>query len=195
MWKSASIAGRIRLNRHCDKVYTTIEVDWRNLKMAVLEVLVYPHEALRRETTPITEFDGKLRKLINDMRETMYAANGVGIAAPQVGIPQKLVVIDWDGNRYVLINPRIVSQEGGERREEGCLSFPGIHEDVTRPEKIHVCYQDEEGEEHEEVIEGFLARVFAHEIDHLENKLLIDHLSPLKRTFLRKKMERKAQLA
>ncbi|MDL2263229.1 peptide deformylase [Synergistaceae bacterium OttesenSCG-928-I11] len=164
-------------------------------KMAVLEVLVYPNTALRQEAICVSEFDDKLKKLINDMRETMYAANGVGLAAPQVGIPQKLVVIDWNGNRYVLVNPRIVEQEGEERREEGCLSFPGIYEEVARPEKIRVLYQDENGDEHDETIEGFLARVFAHEIDHLECKLMIDHLSPLKRTFLRKKMERKAKSA
>ncbi len=163
--------------------------------MAVLEVLVYPNAVLRQETTRVTEFDDKLRKLINDMRETMYVAHGVAIAAPQVGILKKLVVVDWEGNQYVLVNPRITWQEGEQRREEGCLSFPGIYEEVTRPERIRVLYQDEDGEEHDEMIEGFLARVFSHEIDHLESKLIIDHLSPLKRTFLRKKMERKAKAA
>lgn len=161
--------------------------------MAVLDVIVYPNHALRNETSEVSEFDEDLKKLANDMRETMYLSNGVGLAAPQVGIPKKLVVIDWDGNRYTLINPCILESEGEDRRAEGCLSFPGIYEDVTRPEKIRVTYRDEDGEEHDEVIEGFLARVFAHEIDHLESKLLIDHLSPLKRTFLRKKMERKAK--
>jgi peptide deformylase len=163
--------------------------------MAVLEVLIYPNPALRQETVTVEQFDGKLKKLINDMRETMYAASGVGLAAPQVGMPQKIVVIDWDGNSYVLVNPRIVEQEGEDRREEGCLSFPGIYEEVTRPEKIRVVYQDENGDERDDVIEGFLARVFAHEIDHLESKLMIDRLSPLKRAFLRKKMERKAKSA
>jgi peptide deformylase len=163
--------------------------------MAVLEVLVYPNPALRQETVSVERFDGKFKKLISDMRETMYAANGIGLAAPQVGIPQKIVVIDWNGSGYVLVNPRITEQEGEDRREEGCLSFPGIYEDVTRPEKIRVVYQDENGDERDEVIEGFLARVFAHEIDHLESKLMIDRLSPLKRTFLRKKMERRAKSA
>jgi peptide deformylase len=163
--------------------------------MAVLEVLIYPNPALRQETVCVEQFDGKFKKLISDMRETMYAASGIGLAAPQVGIPQKIVVIDWDGNSYVLVNPRIAEQEGEDRREEGCLSFPGIYEEVTRPEKIRVVYLDENGDERDEVIEGFLARVFAHEIDHLESKLMIDRLSPLKRMFLRKKMERQAKSA
>jgi len=161
--------------------------------MAVLEVLVYPNPALRATTRAVTEFDDALKKLVSDMWETMYLSNGVGLAAPQVGEPLRLVVIDWDGNRYVLANPEIVEAEGAVKCDEGCLSFPGIYEEVLRPDKIRVRYRDEHGEEHDETIEGFLARVFAHEIDHLNGKLLIDHLSPLKRTFLKKKMSRKAR--
>lgn len=161
--------------------------------MAVMEVLVYPDPLLREPAKDVCDFDDKLRKLVNDMMETMYFSKGVGLAAPQVGIPKKLVVIDWNGNRYVLANPRIVEAEGEDRRDEGCLSFPGIYEEISRPEKIRVLYKDENGEEHDEVVEGFLARVFSHEIDHLEAKLMIDHLSALKRTFLRKKMERRAK--
>lgn len=161
--------------------------------MAVLEILVYPNPALKVETRDVEEFGDELKKMISDMKETMYISNGVGLAAPQVGDPRKLIVIDWHDNRHVLINPEIVESEGEERCEEGCLSFPGIYEQVTRPNRIRVKYKDEDGTDRDEVVEGFLARVFSHEIDHLNSKLLIDHLSPLKRTFLRKKMERKAK--
>ena len=161
--------------------------------MAILDILVFPNAALRAETCPVEAFDDELKKMIADMKETMYLANGVGLAAPQVGDPRRLIVIDWSGSRHVLINPEILEAEGEERTDEGCLSFPGIYEQVTRPNKIRVRYQDEEGTWHDEEVEGFLARVFSHEIDHLNAKLLIDHLSPLKRTFLRKKMERKAK--
>jgi peptide deformylase len=161
--------------------------------MAVLEILVYPNPALRVETREVTDFDVRLKKLIVDMWETMYFSNGVGLAAPQVGVPARIIVIDWEGSRHVLINPEILEEEGEVSCEEGCLSFPGIYEDVVRPEKIRVSYQDENGGRRDEIIEGFLARVFSHEIDHLRSKLLIDYLSPLKRTFVRKKMERKAR--
>ena len=93
------------------------------------------------------------------------------------------------------VNPEILEEEGEERCDEGCLSFPDVYEEVTRPSKIRVRYLDEQGENHDEIVEGFLARVFSHEIDHLQAKLLIDHLSPLKRGFLRKKMSRRAKSA
>lgn len=161
--------------------------------MAILDIFIYPDPVLRAETEPVTEFDAKLKKLVADMWETMYFANGVGLAAPQVGVPVQLIVLEWENQQYVLVNPEILEEEGEERCEEGCLSFPGIFEEVTRPERIRVRYQDENGDTHDEVIEGFLARVFAHEIDHLRGKLLIDYISPLKRTFLKKRMERKAK--
>ncbi|MDR3353469.1 MAG: peptide deformylase [Synergistaceae bacterium] len=159
--------------------------------MAVREVLVYPNQALRAGAEAVTSFDGRLKKLISDMWETMYFSKGVGLAAPQIGVPLKVVVIDWEENKYLLINPVILEQDGEERLEEGCLSFPGIYEEVTRPNKVRVTWQDENGASRDEVMEGFIARVFSHEIDHLSAKLLIDHLSPLKRRFLKKKMERK----
>lgn len=161
--------------------------------MAVLDVLTYPNPVLREKTRKVTEFDFKLLKLIADMRDTMYFSNGIGLAAPQVGHAIRLVVLDWEGHKYVLINPEILESEGEEICEEGCLSFPGIFENVTRPNKIRVRYTKDDWKEYEEVIEGFLARVFCHEIDHLNSKLLIDHLSPLKRTFLKKRMDRKSK--
>ncbi len=163
--------------------------------MAVLEILTYPNPMLRAETRPIETFDESLKKLIADMWETMYFSKGVGLAAPQVGHAVRLVVIDWEGERRVLVNPEILEEEGEERCDEGCLSFPDVYEEVTRPSKIRVRYLDEQGESHDEIVEGFLARVFSHEIDHLRAKLLIDHLSPLKRGFLRKKMSRRAKSA
>lgn len=160
-------------------------------QMAILNIITYPDPVLRAETKPVTDFDEKLKRLIADMWETMYFANGVGLAAPQVGVPAKLIVLDWEGNKYVLVNPEIVEEEGEEICSEGCLSFPDVYEDVARPSGIRVRYQDETGSERDERIGGFLARVFAHEIDHLHARLLIDHLSPLKRAFLKKKMERR----
>lgn len=163
--------------------------------MAILDILTYPDPILRTKTALVTEFDAKLKRLVADMWETMHFANGVGLAAPQVGVPVGVVVLEWENNRHVLVNPEILEEEGAERREEGCLSFPGVFEEVARPERIRVRYQDEDGGVHDEIIEGFLARVFSHEIDHLRAKLLIDHISPLKRTFLKKKMERRARAA
>jgi peptide deformylase len=161
--------------------------------MAVLDVLIFPNPALREEARDVTEWDDALRKLISDMWETMYVSKGVGLAAPQVGVPVKLIVIEFEEERRVIINPRIIEEDGAEKTDEGCLSFPGIYEGVTRPTKIRVQYQDETGDVRDETIEGYLARIFAHEIDHLRGRLLIDHLSPLKRNFLRKKMERQAK--
>jgi peptide deformylase len=161
--------------------------------MAMLDVLIYPDPALRAEASEVTDWDDGLKKLIIDMWETMYVSKGVGLAAPQVGVPKRLIVIEYEGERFVLINPSIMEEEGSERAEEGCLSFPGIYESVSRPSRIRVVYWDEAGELRDEVIEGFLARVFAHEIDHLSGRLFIDRLSSLKKGFIRKKMERQAR--
>lgn len=161
--------------------------------MAILDVLVFPDPALRAETEEVVKFDGQLKKLITDMQETMIASKGVGLAAPQVGVPKKIIVIEWENESFVLINPKIIEQSGSDIRDEGCLSFPGIFENVERPTKVKVVYKDVEGKVCEHEAEDFLARIFAHEIDHLEKKLLIDHLSSLKKTFLRKKMERRAK--
>ena len=161
--------------------------------MAILDVLIFPNPALREPVAEVTEFDDNLRRLVSDMWETMYLSKGVGLAAPQVGKPLKLFVSDWEGDTRVMINPEIVETEGGEIKDEGCLSFPGIFEEVKRPSRIRIRYQDENGEFHDDIAEGHLARVYSHETDHLKGKLLIDHLSALKRTFLRKKMSRKVR--
>ncbi|MDR2780548.1 MAG: peptide deformylase [Synergistaceae bacterium] len=161
--------------------------------MAVLNVLEYPDPALREATSEVSEFGDELKKLVTDMWETMYLSKGVGLAAPQVGRPLKLFVADWEGNRRVVANPRIIEAEGTERGDEGCLSFPGVFEGVSRPARIRIIYSDENGERHDETAEGYLARVFSHETDHLNGKLLIDNLSALKRAFIRKKMSKKSR--
>jgi peptide deformylase len=165
----------------------------REFLMAVLNVLEYPDPVLREAASEVTEFGKDLKKLIVDMWETMYASKGVGLAAPQVGTPLRLFVADWEGNRRVMANPAIMEAEGAEKAEEGCLSFPGVYEEVTRPSKIRIVYFDENGERRDEIVEGYLARVFSHETDHLNGKLLIDSLSALKRAFIRKKMSKKAR--
>ena len=159
--------------------------------MAILDILLFPNPALREPASEVTEFGDDLRRLVYDMWETMYLSKGVGLAAPQVGVPKKLLVCDWEGERRVVINPEIVEAAGAEKGDEGCLSFPGVYEEVTRPARVRVLYRDENGERRDEVAEGYLARVYSNETDHLNARLLIDHLSARKRAFLRKKMGRR----
>ena len=147
----------------------------------------------REPTEEITSFDEVLADLVEDMWETMHVSDGVGLAGPQVGMPKKIAVIEYNGEKFVLINPVIVEKEGSKTVEEGCLSFPGIYEKVDSPEKIKVRWQNEKGEYEEKEIDGFLACVFSHEIDHLNGKLLIDRVSPLKRQFLKKKIAKQAK--
>lgn len=161
--------------------------------MAVRKVRVYPDPALRAENTNVELFDEDLQVLLADMWETMYIADGVGLAAPQIGVNKNIVVIDYHGEKYTLLNPEIIEASGEVVNEEGCLSFPGIYESVSSPEKIRVKYLDEKGTAHDEEIEGFLACVFSHEIDHLRGRLLIDRVSPLKRQFMKKKLAKRAK--
>jgi peptide deformylase len=161
--------------------------------MTVRNICVYPDPILREPTEEITSFDEVLADLVEDMWETMYVSDGVGLAGPQVGMPKKIAVIEYNGEKFVLINPVIVEKEGSKTVEEGCLSFPGIYEKVDSPEKIKVRWQNEKGEYEEKEIDGFLACVFSHEIDHLNGKLLIDRVSPLKRQFLKKKIAKQAK--
>lgn len=161
--------------------------------MSVREVCVYPDPVLREPTEEITSFGEELLELVADLWETMHVSDGIGLAGPQVGIPQKIAVIDYNGEKFVLINPVIMEREGSKTVEEGCLSFPGIYEKVDSPELIRVCWQNEKGGFEERVIEGFLACVFSHEIDHLNGRLLIDRVSPLKRQFLKKKLAKQAK--
>lgn len=160
--------------------------------MALRTICVYPNPVLREETEEVTVFDDELKTLVADMWETMYANDGIGLAAPQVGVSKKVIVIDYKDDKYVLVNPVILSEEGEVTGEEGCLSFPGIYEKVVSPEKMTVTYKDENGEEITRELEGFIVRVFSHEIDHLKGRLLIDRVSPLKRQFMKKKIARRA---
>lgn len=166
----------------------------------ILPIYLYGHPVLRKESVDITPDYPNLKELIENMKATMYDSDGIGIAAPQVGLNIRLVCIDVDvlkdtfpeleGRQFVLINPRIEVIEDGKKtnREEGCLSLPGIHESVPRIEKIRVTWLDENFQPHDEVIEGYLARVFQHECDHLEGKVFIDHISSIRKQLIRNKL-------
>lgn len=165
----------------------------------ILPIYVYGQPVLRKVAEDIPVDYPNLKEFIDNMFETMDKAEGVGLAAPQVGLPIRVVVINLDvlsedlpeykGFRKVYINAHIL-EVGGEEvtMEEGCLSLPGIHEGVKRGNKIRVKYLDENLDEHDEVVEGYLARVMQHEFDHLEGKMFIDHLSPLRRQMLKGKL-------
>ena len=164
----------------------------------ILKIVKYPDPVLSKPGEPVTEFDDDLRKLIADMFETMYAEQGVGLAAPQVAVSKRLTVIDLSNNKdpkgkLVLINPEIIFREGKVYEEEGCLSFPDIREKVVRAAKVRIRAQDERGKWFEMDGEELLWRAFQHEIDHVDGMLFIFRMSALKRDLnLRKirKMQR-----
>jgi len=166
--------------------------------MAVLEILKYPHPLLKKRSKEVDRIDGKVKKLIHDMTETLYAANGVGLAACQVGIPQRVIVIDVNPidpqqSLFAVINPEIISEEGEIEYEEGCLSVPDCLEKVKRKAKICVRGISPKGEEMEVSGEGTLAVALQHEIDHLNGILILDRISGLKREIYRKKLKKKKQ--
>lgn len=163
--------------------------------MAVLEIRKYPDEILKKKASPITAIDRNIQKLIDDMIETMYKANGVGLAAPQVGVSKRLIVVDTSSREenqslVVLINPKIINSEGEILSEEGCLSLPGFTTRLKRKEKILVKGLDRNGKEIEIYAEGLFSRALQHEIDHLDGILLIDRISPLKRELFRRKYQK-----
>jgi peptide deformylase len=161
--------------------------------MALLPILEFPDPRLRTRAAPVAEVDATVRKLIDDMLETMYAAPGIGLAATQVNVHKRVLVVDVTEDRskpLALINPEIVAREGVEESEEGCLSVPGIYDKVTRAEKIRVRTLDRSGKQIEIEADGLLAVCIQHEMDHLEGKLFVDYLSELKRTRIRKKLEK-----
>lgn len=160
--------------------------------MAVLDIRVLGDPVLRERTTPVPEVTDELRALIDAMFETMYAAEGIGLAAPQVGRSERLFVADVDGTPYVFVNPEIVASEGMDRAEEGCLSIPEIFGDVNRPDWVHARALDRDGKPFEIEARGLLARCIQHELDHLDGKLFIDYLSLLKRKFVMRNWEREA---
>ncbi len=158
--------------------------------MSVLTVLEYPDQRLRSQACPVGTIDEAVCKLIEDMFETMYAAPGIGLAATQVDVHKRIVVLDISTGKNeprCFINPEILEQEGSISSDEGCLSVPGITEAVVRAEKIRVAALDRDGQPFELVAEGLLAICLEHEIDHLDGKLFVDYLSELKRLRIRKK--------
>lgn len=164
--------------------------------MSVLTVLHYPDDRLRTIAKPVTEFNEKLRQLVADMIETMYAENGIGLAATQVNIHQRVVVIDLSEERnqpQVFINPEIITKSGDTTYEEGCLSVPQNYANVERAAEVTVKAQDAEGNPFEVNANGLLAICLQHELDHLVGKLFVDYLSPLKRDRIRKKLEKEAR--
>jgi len=161
--------------------------------MASLTVLHYPDPRLRKKAIPVAAVDEAVRVLAQDMLETMYAEGGIGLAATQVDVQQRLVVMDLSEQRdepLVLVNPEVLATEGAEEMQEGCLSVPGFYDTVRRAERIRFRYQTLEGEVVENETDGLFAVCFQHELDHLDGKLFIDYLSPLKRQRIKKKLEK-----
>jgi peptide deformylase len=161
--------------------------------MAIRTILEFPDQRLRTRAQPVTKFDAGLGKLIDDLFETMYAAPGIGLAASQVDVHERVLVIDISDNRdqpRAFINPEILAREGEEETEEGCLSVPGIFDGVVRASKVRVRWQDRSGAVSEEDFEGMMAVCIQHEMDHLDGKLFVDYLSDLKRQRIRKRLEK-----
>lgn len=162
--------------------------------MAILNILEFPDPRLRTVAKPVAEVDARIRQLVDDMFETMYAAPGIGLAASQVNVHERVVVIDLSEDRsepLVFINPELEPlTEDLEEMQEGCLSVPGFYETVTRPERVRVKALDRDGKPFERVCEGLLAVCIQHECDHLNGKLFVDYLSNLKRDRIRKKLEK-----
>ncbi|HEY5791031.1 MAG TPA: peptide deformylase [Gammaproteobacteria bacterium] len=162
--------------------------------MALLNILHFPDPRLRSRAVPVAQVDDTLRKLVDDMLETMYHAPGIGLAATQVNVQQQVIVIDLSETKdrpLCLINPEIVSRDGLEEMEEGCLSVPGIYERVSRAERIRVNALDRDGRPFSLDCEGLLAVCIQHEMDHLEGKLFVDYLSELKRQRIRKRLAKR----
>lgn len=161
--------------------------------MALLSILRYPDPRLHKVAQPVTEFDQALKELVRDMAETMYAAPGVGLAATQVDVHRQVIVIDTSeahDDLQVLINPRILSEAGSQVCEEGCLSVPGVYEDVRRAERVLVEALDAEGVVRTFDADGLLAVCIQHEMDHLKGRVFVEHLSRLKQSRIRSKLEK-----
>jgi peptide deformylase len=161
----------------------------------IYPIVKFGDPVLEKKAAPVTEFDAALRKLLDDMFESMYAAHGVGLAAPQIGISRRITVIDVTfkenpDQKLVLINPEIIHTEGRISQNEGCLSIPEFRENVTRPKKVTIRAQNAKGEFFEHTGEELLARAFCHETDHLNGKLYISHISALKRDLMKRKIRK-----
>ena len=166
--------------------------------MSLLEIVEMPDARLRVKCSPVKEIDGRIRSLLEAMAETMYAAPGIGLAAPQVGISERLIVVDVGSDEelgrasklYKLVNPQIVKREGSAETEEGCLSIPGVRETVKRSAAVVVKAFNQEAKEISIEAEGLLAVCLQHEIDHLDGILFIDHLSRLKQKLIKTKLQK-----
>ena len=165
--------------------------------MSILSILEYPDPRLRTTARPVTRVDDTVRRLIDDMLETMYDAPGIGLAASQVDVHQRIIVVDVSENRddpHAFINPEVTLISGEVETEEGCLSVPGFYEPVIRAEKIRVNALGRDGAPFELEAEGLLAVCIQHECDHLDGKLFVDYLSNLKRNRIRKKLEKQQRI-
>lgn len=161
--------------------------------MAILDILRFPDPRLRNQAQRVTHVDARVQRLVDDMLQTMYEAPGIGLAATQVDVALRVVVVDVSEDRsqpLVLVNPEIVEVEGEEEMDEGCLSVPGFYETVRRAERVRVRALDRHGEPLELAADGLLAVCIQHEIDHLDGKLFVDYLSNLKRQRIRQKLEK-----
>ncbi|MBN2370880.1 MAG: peptide deformylase [Vicinamibacteria bacterium] len=164
--------------------------------MAIRSIVTYGHPALHSPAAPVADIDDGVRELIRDMVDTMYATSGIGLAAPQVGEPWRVIVIDLslgeDAAQLIrMVNPEIVEQQGEQRHEEGCLSVPGYSGLPVRPARMRVRGLNPDGREQVVTATDLLARAFSHEIDHIEGRLFVDRLSPLKRDLLKRKLRRR----
>lgn len=164
----------------------------------VREIVIWPDPVLKEMASPVDRVDDSIRRLLDDMAETMYAAPGIGLAAIQVDVPLRVVVIDLSQERNelrVFINPQITAHDGEQVMEEGCLSVPGIYDEVIRAQHIRARALDREGHPFEIEAEGLLATCIQHEIDHLDGKVFVDYLSRLKQQRIRKKLEKQQRVA
>jgi len=161
----------------------------------VREIVIWPDPILKKKASPVSQVDDSIRSLVNDMFETMYAADGVGLAAPQIGVLKQVLVLDTtprqpESKPVAMINPQIIAKEGTTRYSEGCLSVPGEAEEVDRAARVTVKFLDVSGREQTIEADGLLAVAIQHETDHLQGTMFVDYLSPLKRELIRKRMKR-----
>lgn len=168
----------------------------RKFVVSLLDILFYPDPSLRKIATPVANVDGRVADLVDSMLETMYHAPGIGLAATQINVHERIVVIDVSeesDSPLTLINPEIKCLEGEAEMQEGCLSIPGIYETIKRPSEVQITALDRDGNPFELEADGLLAVCIQHEIDHLDGKLFVDYLSVLKRNRIRKKMIKAAK--
>jgi len=166
--------------------------------MAVRPIVKYGHPGLHKPSETVREIDGTIHKLLDDMVETMYAAPGIGLAAPQIAVPLRVIIVDLSvgeepGQLIKLINPEFVLREGEQRHDEGCLSVPGFGGSPVRPARVVVKGLDPDGKERTYEGTELLARAFCHEIDHIDGLLFVDRLTPLKRDLMKRKLRKKAR--